>query len=132
VAEASKVKAERLGPSRGVPEDLLTRLEAAHLCRVSDDTFDRHIRPALSEVRVGSTLRFYRDEVEAWRESHRAGGSSSEARNDAARSSSGIRASAAKSKQGQERLTLRQLRNARRRSTPRQYGAETTSGDADA
>ena len=53
---------------------LMTRQEAAAYLCLSESSFDRHVRPSLTPVRLGGTLvRYERTEVEEWLESRRAG-----------------------------------------------------------
>jgi len=44
----------------------LCREDAAKACGVSDETFDRHIRPTLPVVRLGSVRVYPVEHLEAW------------------------------------------------------------------
>lgn len=45
---------------------LLTRAEAARLCRCSVETFDQHVRPQLPVLRVGRRVLVRSEDLEAW------------------------------------------------------------------
>ena len=36
------------------------------MCRVSPETFDNHIRPKLSPVKIGRCVRFHVRQIQAW------------------------------------------------------------------
>ena len=42
------------------------RNEAAEICRVSPATFDAHVRPNLTAIRVGRCVRYHVDQLRAW------------------------------------------------------------------
>src|SRR4051812_27568238 len=44
-------------------EALLTKEEAARLCRVSVRGFERHVQPRISPVRLGSRVLFFKEDV---------------------------------------------------------------------
>lgn len=48
---------------------LLTKREAAALCRVSLAAFDAHVRPILTPKRIGRRVLFLQADIEAWAES---------------------------------------------------------------
>ena len=45
---------------------LLTRPEAAAYLRIGARTFDAHVRPALTPVRVGRRVLFHQEDLDAW------------------------------------------------------------------
>jgi hypothetical protein len=45
---------------------LVTRAEAAEFCRCSLETFDKHVRPHLSELLVGRSVFFRRQDLWFW------------------------------------------------------------------
>jgi hypothetical protein len=45
---------------------LMTKWEAAELCRLSVRGFERHVRPHLSAVRLGSRSLFFKEDVLKW------------------------------------------------------------------
>lgn len=50
----------------GVGERLFTREEAARYCRVSVRSFERHVRPFLAGLPIGSRMLFPKDELDRW------------------------------------------------------------------
>lgn len=53
---------------------LLTKREAALYCRCSISAFDAHVRPLLTERRIGRRVLFLESDLEAWAESLSSGG----------------------------------------------------------
>jgi hypothetical protein len=61
--------ASRLHPSTARTREVvlaLRREDAAKACGVSDETFDRHIRPTLPVVRLGSVRVYPIEHLQAW------------------------------------------------------------------
>jgi predicted DNA-binding transcriptional regulator AlpA len=50
----------------------LRREDAAKACGVSDETFDRHVRPTLPVVRLGSVRVYPVADIERWLREHAA------------------------------------------------------------
>ncbi|TAK10588.1 MAG: DNA-binding protein [Anaerolineae bacterium] len=57
--------------------DLLTRAEAAKVCRVSLRAFEAHVRPDLTPVRIGRRVLFDRSDLDAWLDTRKDGASGS-------------------------------------------------------
>jgi hypothetical protein len=53
-------------PTPADPSPLLTRREAAALCRVSLRTFERFVQPSLPAVAIGARVFFATDDVKRW------------------------------------------------------------------
>jgi excisionase family DNA binding protein len=53
-------------PAPADPSPLLTRREAAALCRVSLRTFERFVQPSLPAVAIGARVFFATDDVKQW------------------------------------------------------------------
>ncbi len=95
---------------------LVKRPEAARFCRMSVQTFDAHVRPRLTEKRVGRLLFFLRSELEEWAASPEAGSSANVRRVTRTQSVSGALAERLKDPRAQAiRLRLVEKRPA---STP--------------
>jgi len=105
---------------RGDGPILIDRLEAVRLSGVCANSFDKHVRPSLSERRIGRRVMFVRREVIRWLENGTAGSASSKT---SARAScyagSGTRAKITRSRR--EREILRKLEESPPKSTPRFY-----------
>jgi len=59
------------GPRQGQTSPLLTRREAAALCRVSLRTFERFVQPNLPAVAIGARVFFATDDVKGWFDARR-------------------------------------------------------------
>jgi len=94
---------------------LLSRAQAAQLCGVSLDTFERHVQRHLPAIRIGRQLRYDPRDIEQWLEQNKRGPSDREARRRSSMSASGSTALASKSPP--EREILARLRRSPRRST---------------
>jgi hypothetical protein len=96
---------------------LLTREEAAELCRVSLKSFLRHVAPKLSRVRIGTRVLFDREDIVAWINRSKAGPSA-----ETSAPESGVCVTPSPVVDITDRRALEiaaRLRNERRRSTQR-------------
>ena len=62
-------------PAHADPSPLLTRREAAALCRVSLRTFERFVQPNLPAVAIGTRVFFAADDVKRWLDARRSSSS---------------------------------------------------------
>ena len=62
-------------PAPADPSPLLTRREAAALCRVSLRTFERFVQPNLPAVAIGARVFFATDDVKRWLDARRSSSS---------------------------------------------------------
>ena len=62
-------------PAPADPSPLLTRREAAALCRVSLRTFERFVQPNLPAVAIGARVFFATDDIKRWLDARRSSSS---------------------------------------------------------
>jgi hypothetical protein len=97
---------------------LIDRLEAVRLSGVCANSFDKHVRPLLSERRIGRRVMFVRREVIRWLENGATVSDSSRTNAPGPKSAgSGSRAKTTSSRRARE--ILRRLEGSVRSSTPR-------------
>src|SRR5688500_13200029 len=107
---------------------LLTKTEAADLCRCSLRHFERHVQPHVAPVTIGSRVLFHQEDLLRWLDNQRAGGSLGTLA--AVATSFGSRTAVAATASPQAKEILGRLRRRRRGSTPRSSPVGGSQGES--